>query len=87
MPLLPKGAVEDLRERIQRALAEGSLPPVDGHAHAGIAVTPVRCAVCGGTVERGEYVFETTPPLSAHRDCFFAWHTESEPYLEDKPSA
>jgi hypothetical protein len=32
MPLLPKGAAEDLRERIQRALAEGSLPPVDGHA-------------------------------------------------------
>jgi hypothetical protein len=87
MPLLPKGDVADLRERIQRALAEGSLPPVDGHAAAGIAVTAERCAVCGRTVERGEYVFEITPSLSAHRDCFFAWHIESEPYFKDKPSA
>jgi hypothetical protein len=87
MPLPPKGDVEDLRKRIQLALGEGSLPPVDGRAAAGIALTAVRCAVCGRTVEQGEYVFETTPSLSAHRDCFFAWHIQSEPYFTDKPSA
>ena len=87
MSLSPNGGNgQDIRERVRCALADGALPPIDGHAVAGLAFVAVECVICGRTVDRNDYVFEIAlQKLSAHRDCYFAWEIESEQYLKDKP--
>lgn len=80
-----QGGSDDLRYQVRRALAEGTLPPCDGHAFGGVnADDSLTCLICGRTIRCGEYVLEPVEPkASAHRDCYMAWHLESAGYRND----